>query len=327
MSVSLEFLVEQLKAAGESTRARVLALLEHGELSVGELAQILGQSQPRLSRHMKFLTSVGLVERMPEGAWVFYRLAPDGPARQLCEAILSQLDRKDSIITRDLMQLEDVRHTRREEAQHFFEQAAHEWDAIRALHYPEADIEAAIVEMAGQTRLGRVVDVGTGTGRMLMLFSDFAETVEGIDLSHQMLNVARANLNAAEKTNAVVRHGDANALPWDHSSADIVILHQVLHFLEEPGRAVLEAARVLTSDGRLIVVDFAPHDLEHLRREQSHRHLGISEAYFADLCDRAGLVVHQTRKFEAPENGIAVTIWVAGKATTPGVVSQERVMG
>ena len=314
--IALDDVVERLRAAGEVTRARVLVLLSRGELSVGELAQILGQSQPRLSRHMKYLTTAGLVERMPEGAWVFYRLTPDGPGRMLCDTILGLGDLEDPVIQRDAARLEEVRTARRNEAQTFFENAAQEWDAIRALHYPEADIEAAVIEAAGEGPFDRVVDIGTGTGRMLTLFSARADRVEGIDLSHQMLTVARANLAAAGITNAAIRHGDATAAPLADGSADLVLIHQVLHFLEEPARAIQEAARILAPGGRLVAVDFAPHDLEYLRTEQSHRHLGVSETYFADWCRRAGLTLGPIKRFSEPEGGLAVNIWTADAPPT-----------
>ena len=322
--LDLDNLVESLRAAGEMTRARVLALLEQGELSVGELAQILGQSQPRLSRHMKFLTTAGLVERMPEGAWVFYRLAPSGPGQVLSETVLSLMDRKDPVIARDQVRLEEVRKDRQEEAQAFFESTAHDWDAIRALHYPESDIEQAVLRIAGNGPFDHVVDIGTGTGRMLTLFANRARQVEGVDLSHRMLTVARSNLASAGITNAVIRHGDATATPIEDDGVDLVIMHQVLHFLEEPGRAVQEAARILRPGGRLIVVDFAPHNHENLRTEQSHRHLGISETYFADWCERASLAIGAVERFEAPKGGLEVTIWAADEPMTEYAAAQQE---
>lgn len=323
----LETLVDELRAAGEPTRARVLVLLGQGELSVGELAQILGQSQPRLSRHMKFLTAAGLVERMPEGAWVFYRLAPSGRARVLVDAILSLLDRQDQGVRRDLMRLEEVRATRRESAVAYFERTASDWDAIRALHYPESDIEAAILAVAGKGPFAHVVDMGTGTGRMLNLLAPYARQAEGIDLSHQMLTVARANLSSSGHSHVAVRHGDATAAPFEDNSADLVIIHQVLHFLEEPGRAIQEAARILAPRGRMIVVDFAPHELEHLRRDQAHRHLGIADRYFADWCEKAGLKPGPVERFAPPQDkpgGLAVNVWTADAGEEKTALSADN---
>ena len=312
-SVTLAHLVTQLRAAGEITRARILALLAHGELSVGELAQVLNQSQPRLSRHLKFLTGAGLIERLPEGAWVFYRLPAEGGARALVDTLIASVDAHDPELKRDLDRLRDVKGERAEAAGQYFARVADEWDRLRALHYAEADIEKAVLAAAGPGPFDLVVDFGTGTGRMLTLFAGMARRVEGIDLSHQMLTVARSKLQDAGAANASVRHGDATASPYADSSASLVIIHQVLHFLDDPGRALVEAARVLAPGGSLIVVEFAPHTLEHLRTEHAHRHLGVSEADMARWADRAGLTVKAAKTFGAPggEKGISVMVWSA----------------
>lgn len=310
---SLSLTVQQLRAAGEVTRARILALLAHGELSVGELVQILNQSQPRLSRHLKFLTAAGLVERLPEGAWVFYRLPVEGRARELVDTINAAIDPKDAALRRDLERLGEARAERSEAAEQYFSRVAEEWDRLRALHYSEADIEKAVLQAAGPGPFDLVVDFGTGTGRMLTLLASRARRVEGIDLSHQMLTVARSNLEEAEVDNASVRHGDATSAPYADHSANLVIIHQVLHFLDDPARALSEAARVLKPGGRLVVVDFAPHRLEHLRSEHAHRHLGLSEADFQRWAERAGLTVKSARTFRSPggDKGVAVTVWTA----------------
>ncbi|MBI1359900.1 MAG: metalloregulator ArsR/SmtB family transcription factor [Alphaproteobacteria bacterium] len=312
-SLGLPTLVQQLRAAGELTRARILALLARGELSVGELAQVLGQSQPRLSRHMKFLTTAGLVDRLPEGAWVFYRLPFDGQARTLVDTLIASLDADDATVRRDVDRLHEVRATRTASAQDYFSRIAGDWDAIRALHYSETDIEDAILAAAGPGPFDLVLDFGTGTGRMLTLFAPRAQRVEGIDLSHQMLTVARSNLLAAGAANASVRHGDASATPYPDACASLVIIHQVLHFLDDPGRALSEAARVLKPGGRLVVADFAPHTLEHFRNEHAHRHLGVSEEDFSRWATAAKLAPGPVRRFSAPAHGkgVAVTIWTA----------------
>ncbi len=318
-SVTLAHLVTQLRAAGEITRARILALLAHGELSVGELAQVLNQSQPRLSRHLKFLTGAGLIERLPEGAWVFYRLPAEGGARALVDTLIASVDTHDPELKRDLDRLSDVKGERAEAAGQYFARVADEWDRLRALHYAEADIEKAVLAAAGPGPFDLVVDFGTGTGRMLTLFAGMARRVEGIDLSHQMLTVARSKLQDAGAANASVRHGDATASPYADSSASLVIIHQVLHFLDDPGRALVEAARVLAPGGSLIVVEFAPHTLEHLRTEHAHRHLGVSEADMARWADRAGLTVKAAKTFGAPggEKGISVMVWSADSQKAP----------
>jgi ubiquinone/menaquinone biosynthesis C-methylase UbiE/Fe2+ or Zn2+ uptake regulation protein len=312
-SVSLNHLVTQLRAAGEITRARILSLLAHGELSVGELAQVLNQSQPRLSRHLKFLTSAGLVERLPEGAWVFYRLPAEGQARGLVDSLNAVVKFDDPEIRRDLERLGEVKGERAAAGEAYFSRVADEWDRLRALHYSEEEIEKAVLAAAGTGVFDLVVDFGTGTARMLSLFAGRARRVEGIDLSHQMLTVARSKLAEAGIANASVRHGDATAAPYPDNSASLVIIHMVLHFLDDPGRALNEAARVLKPGGRLVVVEFAPHTQEHLRAEHAHRHLGVSEQDMARWADKAGLAVKSAKTFGAPggEKGISVMVWSA----------------
>jgi ubiquinone/menaquinone biosynthesis C-methylase UbiE/DNA-binding transcriptional ArsR family regulator len=309
----LNNVVQQLRAAGELTRARILALLAHGELSVGELTQVLNQSQPALSRNLKLLTAAGLVERLPEGAWVFYRLPVEGPARDLVDTLIAAIGDGDTQVRRDFDQLRQVKHERSAAAEQYFSRVAEEWDRLRSLHFSDADIEKAVLAAAGVGPFDLVVDFGTGTGRMLTLFAPRARRVEGIDLSHQMLTVARSNLEGARIANASVRHGDATAAPYADHSANLVIIHQVLHFLDDPGRALAEAARVLKVGGRLVVVDFAPHTLEHLRTDHAHRHLGVSEADFQRWAEKAGLAVRGAKTFRAPggDKGVAVTVWTA----------------
>jgi ArsR family transcriptional regulator len=312
-SVALSVLVQQLRAAGEVTRARILALLAHGELSVGELAQVLNQSQPRLSRHLKFLTGAGLVERLPEGAWVFYRLPVEGRARALVDTLNATIDQEDADIRRDRVRLAEVKAERAGAADEYFSRVADDWDKLRALHYSEADIEKAVLAAAGAGPFELVIDFGTGTGRMLTLFAGKARRVEGIDLSHQMLTVARSKLQEAGAGNASVRHGDATATPYPDDCASLVIIHQVLHFLDDPARALNEAARVLKPGGKLVVVDFAPHTLEHLRTDHAHRHLGVSEDDLERWGEKAGLAVKSAKTFRSPDGdkGIAVTVWSA----------------
>lgn len=310
-----ERVVGALRAAGEGTRLRILALLTEGELAVGELAQALGQSQPRVSRHLKLLTDAGLVERAPEGAWVFYRLPRlQSPERQFAEAALAMLDPADPVVVRDAQRLDAIRAARDAAAAAYFERNAADWDRVRALHLPEADIDSAILEAAGRGPFDLMVDVGVGQGRMIQLFADRVRRAEGFDTSRQMLAIARASLDDL-RAKAAVRFGDAYAPPIEANAADLVTIHQVLHFLSDPGRAIAEAARLLKSGGRLVIVDFAPHELEFLREEHAHRRLGFSDAEIIGWCEAVDVGKLRTTTL-APRKHAALTvkIWAGEKA-------------
>lgn len=298
----MEQVLAGLRAAGEPTRLRLVALLAHSELTVTELTQILRQSQPRVSRHLKLLCDAGLLNRFPEGSWVFYRLADDGPGAGLAQFLVGLLPAGDPVLRRDLERLEAVRRARTEKAAAFFRANAAEWDRIRALYLPEEKVEAAMLALMGGDHADTLLDVGTGTGRMLEVFAPRIGGGVGIDLSPEMLTLARANLERAELSHCQVRQGDLYDLPVQDGEADIVTLHQVLHYLDDPGAAIAEAARVLKPGGRLLIADFAPHELDFLRDEQAHRRLGFSEDELTHWCRQAGLTVAATRNLP-PEGG------------------------
>jgi len=307
-------MVGALKAAGEETRLRALALLTQGELAVGELAQALDQSQPRVSRHLKLLTEAGLVERAPEGAWVFYRLPRTHTTeRHFAEALLTVLDPNDPVLARDAERLGAIRAAREAAAAAYFERNAADWNRLRALHLPEADIENAILAAAGEGPFDLMVDVGVGQGRMIQLFADRVSRAEGFDTSRQMLAIARASLDDMQ-AKAAVRFGDAYAPPIDANAADLVTIHQVLHFLSEPARAVAEAVRLLKSGGRLVIVDFAPHELEFLREEHAHRRLGFADEEIAECCAAAGILNLRITSLAPRQRGaLTVKIWSGDK--------------
>ncbi len=257
-TVSVEALLTTLRAAGEGTRLRVLALLHQAELSVKDLTAILGQSQPRISRHLKLLADAGLIDRYPEGAWVFYRLTEARPGAAPRRRLLSAADRDDPVLARDRERLAQIKRDHAEAAHRYFAEHAGEWGTIRALHVAENAVEAAVLEAIGNRPFDSLLDLGTGTGRMLELLASALQQAVGIDASSSMLAVARANLDRAGITNAQVRLGDIYNLPLPRGSFDVVTIHQVLHFLDDPERALAEAARVLRPGGRLLIVDFAP---------------------------------------------------------------------
>ena len=275
MQLAVQTSVAALKAIAEPTRLRLLVLLSSGELNVKDLTGILGQSQPRISRHLKLLAEAGLVERAPEGSWVYFRLAEGADGGALARLVLAGIDRSDPVLVRDRRRADALRQERERAAQAYFAAHAGQWDSIRALHVAEADVESAVAEALGPGPFKLFADLGTGTGRMLELFRERYRRGLGIDLSPAMLAYARAKLEGAELRHAQVRQGDIYDLPLADQSADAAVMHQVLHFLSDPQRAVREAARVLAPGGRLLIVDFAPHELEFLRDEFAHERLGL----------------------------------------------------
>jgi ubiquinone/menaquinone biosynthesis C-methylase UbiE/DNA-binding transcriptional ArsR family regulator len=302
-----------LKAAGETTRLRILALLGEAELTVSDLTEILRQSQPRISRHLRLLAEAGLVDRFREGSWAFFRLGERGPGADLARELIARLDLADPILARDRERLIAVRSARAAAAQAYFRRHAVEWDRIRKLHVADEAVEEAIQAALADTPMRSLLDLGTGTGRMLELFGPTIERGLGLDLSLDMLAIARARLDRAGLKHCSVRQGDIYDLALPKDSFDVVIIHQVLHFLDDGARAIAEAARALRPAGRLLVVDFAPHDLEFLRDEHAHRRLGFASETVTQWMTAAGLdlVLQQNLAPEPASDGqIAVSIWL-----------------
>jgi ubiquinone/menaquinone biosynthesis C-methylase UbiE/DNA-binding MarR family transcriptional regulator len=311
----MESLLAALKAAAEPTRLRLLAMLARGELTVTEITRVLHQSQPRVSRHLKLLCDAGLLERLPEGAWVFYRLAEHGEGARWARTLLELLPVDDHELTHDVERLDRVRRERAERAATYFRDNAASWDRIRRLYVGEAAVERAMLDAAGEGDLGDLVDLGTGTGRVLEVFAPRVRHGIGIDESHEMLNVARAKLDARGVTNCQVRRGSVYSVPLPSACADLVTVHQVLHFLDDPAAALKEAARLLRPDGRLLMVDFAPHGLEFLRADYAHRRLGFADGEVARWCKAAGLgavkVRHLNAAGKAGHDALTVSLWTA----------------
>ena len=298
-------------ALGDLTRLRILALLRRMELSVGELAQVLGQSQPRVSRHVKIMVDAGLAERRKEGSWVFVALG----ATAVVQPVIDALDRwsggaADHWTIADAARLAAVRADRAASAAAWFESHADEWDAIRSLHVAESEIEAAMVQVLGDQPIDTLIDIGTGTGRMLELFGARARTALGIDRSSEMLRLARAKLAGAANTE--LRQADLYALPMADGVADVAILHHVLHYAQQPGAAIREAGRVLAPGGRLLIVDFAPHDREELRSQGAHVRLGFADEQVAGWAEAAGLMMARVERLVG--GTLTVKLWLARKS-------------
>jgi ArsR family transcriptional regulator len=305
-------LADQFQALADPTRLRIVALLRLMELSVGELAQVLGQSQPRVSRHLKILADAGVLERRKEGSWVFLTLADAERLETLFALIDGWADAETGrLFGADAARTESIRGERAEAANRYFAGHAEVWDQIRSLHVAESEVERAIDGALGNRPLGRLVDIGTGTGRMIELFGPRALHAIGIDRSSDMLRLARAKLEAAGISSSL-RQGDMYALPLADQSADSVIIHQVLHYAHAPASAIAEAARVLSPGGILLVVDFAAHEREELRERDAHIRLGFEDEVMGGWFAASGLEVDEVRHLEGGE--LTVTLWRGVKA-------------
>ena len=300
-------LADRFQALADPTRLRILALLRLMELSVGELAQVLGQSQPRVSRHLKILADAGALERRKEGSWVFLTLAESDRLHPLFALVDDWADEATrSLFASDAARTEAIRAERAEAATRYFAGHASVWDQIRSLHVAESEVERAIDTALGHRPLGRLVDIGTGTGRMIELFGPRSTRAVGIDRSSEMLRLARVKLEAAGISSSL-RQGDMYALPLADRSADSIIIHQVLHYAHSPAAAIAEAARVLAPGGSVLIVDFAAHEREELRASDAHIRLGFEDEVMAGWFISAGLEVDHVQHLKGGE--LTVTLW------------------
>lgn len=304
-------LVGVLKAAGESTRLRLLALLADGDHSVKDLTEILDQSQPRVSRHLKLLADAGLVQRHAEGAWAYYGLAPSGHGAELARWLVERIDNNEPARRRDRARQAAAFDAQQALATAYFAKVADSWDLLKTLHVPEEAVEAALLDALGGRCVDLLVDLGTGTGRMLELLAPAYKRAIGVDSSREMLAVARSRLAAAGLSHAQVRLGDIADLDITIGPADVVVIHQVLHYFDDPGRMLGQARRLLKAGGEVLIVDFAPHDLEFLRTEHAHRRLGLSREQMNGWADAAGLDVLSVKDFpsKTDKGGLTVCLW------------------
>jgi ArsR family transcriptional regulator len=302
----MEHMQDIFAALADPTRARILLLVRDLQLSVGELADILDQSQPRVSRHVRILAEAGLVRRHKEGAWVFVgggdRRILD-PVHVLIEAVAGGADP----IAIERGRLAQVRADRQSRIDQWFESNAGEWDLLRQLGGEGSTVEAALVAAAARPIVGRLLDIGTGTGRVLELLAGAADVATGVDRSPEMLRLARGKLAAAGNQKADLLQADMRALPFADASFDTVTMHHVLHFADDPQAVVSEAARVVAPGGKLILADYAPHQREELRTRYQHSRLGFDAATIADMIARAGLSAKQLSAHPGPE--LSVMLW------------------
>jgi SAM-dependent methyltransferase/DNA-binding MarR family transcriptional regulator len=311
-----------LRAAAEPTRLRLLALLAEAELTVSELTQVLGQSQPRVSRHLKLMGEAELLERHQEGSWAFFRLVSEGPAARLARELVAALPDDDGILQRDQARLQEIRRARAEAASAYFRASAPEWHRIRSFHIDEGEVESALVRALQPDGQGGLLDIGTGTGRMLELFGPQISRGLGVDASREMLALARAHLDKAGLRHCSVRHADMYTLPIADRTYELVLIHQVLHYAERPDQATAEAARVLAPGGSLAIVDFAPHELEELRQDHAHRRLGFTDAEIQGWLKAAGLTPEAP--IHLPGRPLTVGIWIGRRPAEPQALRRSR---
>ena len=309
---SLDGFVGTLRAVAEPTRLRLAILLSRAELTVTEISQVVGQSQPRTSRHLRLLLDADILERSPEGANVFYRVRDSGVGAELVRELAERAPAEDPVVAADAAALERVRQSRVAAAERCLRSHDDEVAALRSLQVAEADVEHAMLELIGASEpIERLLDIGTGTGRILELLAPVSERSVGLDVSRDMVAAARAKLGEARLSRASVRHGDLHRPPFEAASFDVAVMHHVLHLLDDPGEAVADAARLLRPGGRLLVADFAPHQLELLREQHGHRHLGIDDRDLRAWAAQCGLQVEGERTLRAPgPQRLTVALWL-----------------
>ncbi len=311
----MEELLQGLRAAAETTRLRILGLCAHGELSVSELCEVLGQSQPRVSRHLKLLVDADLLERHQEGSRVYFRLTEGANNSQLGRILVDLMPADDPVHALDLERLQAIKDAWAVKAAAYFKRNAANWDRIRRLHVDQEEIDRALKSLLSENEVRDLLDVGTGTGHVLELLGEGVEQAVGIDLSRDMLLVARSNLWTRGLSNCLVRQADMMKLPFTAERFDAVTLHMVLHYAERPAAAIAEAARVLRPGGRLVVADFAEHDREELLAEHAHRWCGFTDGKVAGFFEAAGLAPGQHRRLEG--GALAVCLWSAERPLGP----------
>ena len=315
-----------LRALADPTRLRIMRLLATMELAVGELAQVLGQSQPRVSRHIRILVDALLAERRKEGSWVFLKAAiGEQGAPSLGRAAAQLLARAETDdpafaarCAEDRRHLAAIRAAREATAAAYFAARAGQWDQIRTLHCPDGPVEAALAAALAGAPVGHLLDIGTGTGRMAELLAPGAEHVTGLDMSPEMLRIARARLQHLPADKFDLVQGDFASLPFAGGSFDTVLFHQVLHYAQAPELALAEAARVARPGGRIAVVDFAAHDREDLRSAHAHARLGFTDEQMLVLLGEAGFA--PALPVALAGTPLTVKIWTGQRSPQPAKV-------
>ena len=306
--LDLKDVIEILKAAGEDTRLRIIALLAQGELAAQEISNVLGQSQPRVSRHIKLLAEAGIIEKRAEGSWVFAKLSSEPKLLSIINPIINSIATDDQIILKDSIKLKDIRKAREIQAQNYFDTIAPEWESLRKLQQPEKIVEDTLISMVKNDKFDFHIDLGAGTGKILGLFSSQSKRSEGIDKSRSMLALARSRLDEINGANISIRMADIFNLPYEDNVADLVTIHQVLHYLDDARDAIKEAARVTKSNGILLIADFAPHQFEELREKHGHKRLGFDMHEIEKWCTEYGFDLIENKLVGTEKSNNAKTL-------------------
>ncbi len=310
-------LIAIYKALGEETRLRIVCLLRNRELSVSDLTSLLHQSQPCISNHLKLLYEQGIVKRYQEGSYAYFRLTSDRQLIRLINAGLERLDfLYDPVLRDDVNHYRELMDVQAEKSITFFAEIAEKWNKIRILTIPAKQEEEFLYEKLKDVIVGNFIDLGTGTGRMLKIFSENYKNGVGIDWSHNMLNVARACLHQNQINHAYVCQGNIYNLTFDDFLADCVISHQVLHYLSTPHKVFKQVAQLLKPGGKFVIVDFAPHNSEFLLKNYAHQRLGFSDEIIQEWLSLNDFQLKETHSLvpdpdTAEKQKITLKIWVA----------------
>ena len=305
----MEKLLQGLRAAAEPTRLRIIALCGHAELSVTELVMILGQTQPRVSRHLKLLVEGGLLQRNKEGNRAYYRLSTEAEGADLARMLNDLMPGEDEVHALDLSRLSSVKADRVRYAESFLDPYSQEIIELRGMWPPDEVIDKCILALLKDRSIQNLLDLGTGAGRILRTIAPFVVKGTGIDNSLEMLSIARARLDQEGIKNCQVRIGDMYRLPFKKNSFDLITINSLLRYADEPKKVIAEAARVLEKKGALLIVDLAAHDLSELRDEYGHSWLGFSEAEMLEMLSEENLTVGRVKHIDGQK--LNVCIWLA----------------
>ena len=297
--MSTESLQKIFKTLADSTRVRILALLEREELAVQELMDVLRMAQSRVSRHLGILREAGLLRDRREGTYVFYRFTPprDGAWRDAWELARRELA-GDPAAERDAAALVRVVEARASRIRTFFDSVGPEWDALRKVFNDDALRARAIAHLAPPD--WTVCDVGTGTGILAREVAQLGLRVIAVDHSLRMLEAARERLASDAITSVELRRGEAHALPLGDAEVDAALAHMVLHYVPQPAEALREMARVVKPGGVVVVVDFVRHEAEWMRDELGVLWLGFPADEIVGWLRDAGLTGVRVEHFASP---------------------------